>query len=115
LRPGSENARVTPAARLVQCTSVTGGIPFADRAVDFEFTPPESGDATMSDPQPTPGHPKPPRAEPLQPDRPARGNDTESADVEAEEDAEAESVEQRKVQSETALSNVREGYGGPGS
>jgi len=69
----------------------------------------------MSDPHPTPGHPKPRRAEPLQPDRPARGNDTESAGAETEEGAAAESVERRKEQSDAALSNVREGYGGPGS
>ena len=67
----------------------------------------------MSDPHPTPGHSKPPRAAPLQPDRPARGSDTESTDIETEDGAAAESVERRKEQSETALSNVREGYGGP--
>jgi len=67
----------------------------------------------MSDPHPTPGHSKPARAARLQPDRPARGSDTESTDIETEDGAAAESVERRKEQSETALSNVREGYGGP--
>jgi len=69
----------------------------------------------MSDPHSTPGHSKPPRAAPLQPDRPARGGDTESTDIESEDGAAAESVERRKEQGEAALSNVRDGYGGPGS
>jgi len=67
----------------------------------------------MSDPQPIPGRRKPARAEPLQPDRPARGGETEGAGVESKDGSEPAAADRRKEQSETALSNVRKGYGGP--
>lgn len=68
----------------------------------------------MSDPQPIPGRRQLPRAEPLQPDRPARGRQSDSPQVKSDETSAAESFERRKEQGEAALSNVRKGYGGPG-
>ena len=59
----------------------------------------------MSDPQPAPGKKTPPRAEPLQPDRPGRGDDIEPGG-EPHDDA----AERQKSRSEDALENVREGY-----
>jgi len=59
-----------------------------------------------------PKHRTPPRAEPLQPDRPGRGSDKEEPAQPARRD---DHVDKAKEQTDTALENVREGYGGPGS
>ena len=60
---------------------------------------------------------KPPRAEPLQPDRPGRGDDVQSGgdpdDARATPtgtDRDEDSVARQKQQSDAALENVREGY-----
>jgi hypothetical protein len=65
---------------------------------------PQVNDSTTSS-----GQRKPPRAQPLQPDRPGRGDaqQTEAGDA---ADAEAAAKRERRAQSDTALSNVREGY-----
>jgi len=60
---------------------------------------------------------KPPRAKPLQPDRPGRGDDVQS-DGDSDDalapptdtDRAEESVARQKQQSDAALENVREGY-----
>jgi len=55
------------------------------------------------------GAPKPPRAEPLQPDRPGRGTDrTEPAADEAMDDTQQQ--QRRAEQEKAALDNVRKGY-----
>jgi len=62
----------------------------------------------MSDPQPERLKPRPPRANPVQPDRPA------GADEQAESPTQGEpagAAERRKEQANAALENVREGYG----
>lgn len=59
----------------------------------------------MSDPQPVPGRRVPRRAEPLQPDRPAQGNDAESP-----ADGSDATAGKQKRQSDEALKNVSEGY-----
>lgn len=59
----------------------------------------------MTDPQRSPGK-TPPRAEPLQPDRPARGLDTEQQAPRKSKDAEDALAEQER----TAHENTREGY-----
>jgi len=69
-------------------------------------------DPAMSDSQPIPGPNQPPRAEPLQPDRPARGDKSESPPGDIVVASDVDSVKLRKEQSEAALSNVRNGYGG---
>ncbi len=60
---------------------------------------------------------KPPRAEPLQPDLPGRGDDVQSGDdaddalaPPTETNRAEESVARQKQQSHDALENVREGY-----
>jgi hypothetical protein len=54
---------------------------------------------------------RPPRAEPIQPDRPGRGDKELPADDAASSGNEgAESVERQRRQSDDALKNVREGY-----
>jgi hypothetical protein len=58
--------------------------------------------------QPDDPHRKPPRAEPLQPDRPGRGSKQEDSDKAGRSPGDAEKLKQ---QSEDALENVREGYG----
>jgi hypothetical protein len=63
-----------------------------------------------------PNHRTPPRAEPLQPDRPGRGlkKDGEQSGAATMKDGQcgtAEGAEARKEQSETAVENTREGYG----
>lgn len=61
----------------------------------------------MNQPTTPAGTPRPPRAEPLQPDRPGRGGER------AEDTTGAPSpdpAEQQRRQSEDALDNVREGY-----
>ena len=63
-----------------------------------------------------PRHRTPPRAEPLQPDRPGQGQDRQDqssgdAPAKGEQAHSSESVEKLKRQSEDALANVREGYG----
>lgn len=76
----------------------------------------------MSDPADIPGRHKPRRAEPLQPDRPGRGDgplkpDDPAADRAAAQHDETKSKDglsqparQQKHQSEDALDNVRDGY-----
>ena len=60
----------------------------------------------MSDPQDIPGRKKPPRAEPIQPDRPVSGPTSDPA----RDDPKADTVKRQKEQSDAALDNVREGY-----
>lgn len=60
-----------------------------------------------------PKHRSPPRAEPLQPDRPTRGTDKQPPDgSEAQQGNSAEHARELKQQSEDAIANTREGYGG---
>lgn len=54
---------------------------------------------------------KPPRAEPLQPDRPGQGNEAASSSDDREQN-EAERTRKMSEQEQAALDNVREGYGG---
>jgi hypothetical protein len=68
----------------------------------------------MSDPQRPPGK-TPPRAEPIQPDRPGRGLDTEADDDAGDGNtgsgpATGSPGERRAEQEESARTNVREGY-----
>jgi hypothetical protein len=69
----------------------------------------------MSDPQRPPGK-TPPRAEPIQPDRPGRGLDTEADDDAGRGGntgsgpATGSPGERRAEQEESARTNVREGY-----
>jgi hypothetical protein len=72
---------------------------------------PAQDPATGSRPS-TPGRPskaQPRRAEPLQPDRPGRGNGREKSDGDPTHDEE-ESVRRIATQSKDALDNVRDGY-----
>lgn len=69
--------------------------------------------ATHDDPQ----HRSPPRAEPLQPDRPGRGTDRQTADnglppAKGEQGGTESGASKQKQQVKDALENVREGYGG---
>lgn len=64
-----------------------------------------------------PRHRSPPRAEPLQPDRPGQGTDKQTdgsgaAPAKGQQAPLGESAEKLKRQSEVAVENVREGYGG---
>ena len=64
-----------------------------------------------------PGHRSPPRAEPLQPDRPGRGAGKESggsgqAPRSGQQGDSAERARKLKEQADVAVENVREGYGG---
>jgi len=66
----------------------------------------------MTDPQRPPGT-TPRRAEPLQPDRPARGRDAQRTDGDESPTGAREAAEQRRErQEQNAGENVREGYGG---
>jgi hypothetical protein len=60
----------------------------------------------------TPSARKPPRAEPLQPDKPGSGDELTRApgDAPPEGDATRDSARRQKQQSDDALDNVREGY-----
>ena len=65
----------------------------------------------------TPPSRKPPRAEPVQPDRPGRGDDVlsngdpdDALAPPIDTDRAEESVARQKQQSDAALENVREGY-----
>lgn len=62
-----------------------------------------------------PRHRSPPRAEPLQPDRPGRGSDRQADDgrppAPGQQGDRPERAEKLKEQSETAVENTREGYG----
>lgn len=49
----------------------------------------------------------------MQPDRPTRGDDAVNAQHDGDEAAGTGSVKRRKEQSEAALSNVSQDYGGP--
>jgi len=49
----------------------------------------------------------------MQPDRPTRGDDAVNAQHDGDEAAGTGSVKRRKEQSDTALSNVSQDYGGP--
>ena len=62
-----------------------------------------------------PRHRSPPRAEPLQPDRPSQGDDKQkpgSGQAPAKGEQAVTNAEKLKEQSEVAVENVREGYGG---
>ena len=63
-----------------------------------------------------PTHRSPPRAEPLQPDRPGRGSDKQPGEGHAPPKGQPGDSPQRaeklKQQSDVAVENVREGYGG---
>lgn len=64
-----------------------------------------------------PTHRSPPRAEPLQPDRPGRGTDKQSRDdgsppARGQQGDSPERAGKLKKQSDVAVENVREGYGG---
>ncbi|MDP9043919.1 MAG: hypothetical protein M3O01_03845 [Pseudomonadota bacterium] len=65
----------------------------------------------MSDPQPTKLRKRPARAEPLQPDRPGSGDDSETATPdEPSGGAEQRAAADAKKQADAALKNVSEGY-----
>ena len=73
----------------------------------------------MSDPQPQPGKSRPPRAEPLQPDHPGRGDAAEAEtdaggtsvpDAPFADDESSDSAHRQRDRSDAALKNVREGY-----
>ena len=65
----------------------------------------------MSDPQPDRLKPRPPRAAPLQPDKPGSGADAlQTPEKSADQLAEAAAAKQRE-QTQTALENTRNGYG----
>lgn len=64
----------------------------------------------MSDPQPDRLNSKPPRAEPLQPDKPGQGDATQPSPEEHEKEVRDAAVKRQKEQTETALDNVRKGY-----
>jgi hypothetical protein len=55
---------------------------------------------------------KPPRAEPLQPDKPGSGDELTRApdDAPQQGDGTRDSARRQKQQSDTALDNVRKGY-----
>jgi hypothetical protein len=55
------------------------------------------------------GAPKPPRAEPLQPDRPGRGTDRNAPDTGAGQKSDDE-AKRLAEQERTAVENTREGY-----
>jgi hypothetical protein len=64
-----------------------------------------------------PNHRTPPRAEPLQPDRPGRGEDrqetgADSAAGERSEDGLSRRADKLEDQEKAAVENTREGYGG---
>ena len=66
----------------------------------------------MSDPQPARLKPRPKRAEPLQPDKPASGTGTVSTtDPAAQKLAEAAADKKQLEQVKTAHENTRDGYG----
>jgi hypothetical protein len=58
-----------------------------------------------------PTHRSPPRAEPIQPDRPGRGDDKQSRNNPARPGDPAH-ADKLKKQEEAAVENTREGYGG---
>jgi hypothetical protein len=63
-----------------------------------------------------PRHRSPPRAEPLQPDRPGRGSDKQAersgtAPAKGQQGNIADSARKLKQQTDDAVENAREGYG----
>jgi hypothetical protein len=74
----------------------------------------------MSDPVPSPTRRQPPRAQPLQPDRPGSGDAARPADDPAGRapaggnpgPGGGDTARRSREQSDDALDNVREGYGG---
>lgn len=62
----------------------------------------------MSDNHDIPGRRTPRRAEPLQPDKPASGQDPQAEQSDSKD--ESDTAAKQKSQSEAALGNVREGY-----
>jgi hypothetical protein len=60
----------------------------------------------MSDPLRPPNKPAPRRAEPIQPDRPTRGNDARSQAKTSADHAD-KSLERAKAQEQAAIDNVR--------
>lgn len=64
-----------------------------------------------------PRHRSPPRAEPLQPDRPGRGTDTQEggtgeAPAKGQQGGTSQGADRLKRQVDDAVDNAREGYGG---
>lgn len=64
----------------------------------------------MSDPQPDRLNSKPPRAEPLQPDRPNQGDAKQPNPEDHQKDVRDAALEKQREQTDTALDNVRKGY-----
>jgi hypothetical protein len=64
----------------------------------------------MSDPQPARLRNKPRRAEPIQPDAPAKGQRSNPQQGPRPGGESGPAAKRRKRQSDTALENVREGY-----
>ena len=71
----------------------------------------------MSDPQPAPTRKQPPRAQPLQPDAPGRGDGPAATDDDGRAGAAApapatapDDAAKNAEQEKTALDNVRDGY-----
>ena len=65
-----------------------------------------------------PRHRSPPRAEPLQPDKPGQGSDKDgdnsgAAPAKGQQGGTHEGADKLRTQSEDALDNIREGYGRP--
>jgi len=63
---------------------------------------------------PVPTNRRPPRAQPIQPDRPGQQDGTQADDEPSQEERDREefsrSAKQQREQSEGAVENVREGY-----
>lgn len=66
----------------------------------------------MSDPQPVRLKRRPPRAAPIQPDKPGTGDGPQGAPEGPAEDVAQAAVDKQREQTETALENTRDGYGG---
>lgn len=64
----------------------------------------------MSNPQPTTLKPRPPRAAPLQPDRPSGTGDAPTPPEASPEALDEAAVARLREQAETALQNTRDGY-----
>ena len=56
------------------------------------------------------GAPKPPRAEPMQPDRPGRGTERSTPGAVDSQKSRDEEAKRLAEQEKTALENVRQGY-----
>lgn len=67
----------------------------------------------MTDPHDIPGRKQPARAEPLQPDLPGQGLDTQERTPQDEGGSQSKAADQEKARTDAALENVSKGYGGP--